>query len=102
MPPNHFVQGIVFDPGDEIDPLRTPLAPEGIVSIAPVINDDGSGSKIQPPGNLHIPNLPLDNEGELGRVNADQFAFKPKLLSPSDSHLTALEQLKENLLIQFP
>jgi hypothetical protein len=37
-----------------------------------------------------------------GRVQADQFVLKPKLLSPSDLHPTAFEQLEENFLIEFP
>ena len=37
-----------------------------------------------------------------GRIEADQFVLKPELLSPSDLHPTAFEQLEENFLIQLP
>jgi hypothetical protein len=133
---NHFVQSVVLHAGDKIDRLRAPSAPEGIVGIAPVIDDNGSRSEMQLLGNLHIRDLPFSDPGKLrkipimiqkqmefdrpfgpsepgpvkdaqaqidrGRVEADQFVLKPKLLSPSKLHPTAFEQLKENFLIEFP
>src|SRR5512136_570593 len=66
--PKDLVQGIVFHPGDKIDSLATPSAPEGIVGIAPVVNHDGSGGEVQSPGNLHVRDLSLAQDGELGKV----------------------------------
>ena len=133
---NHFVQSIVFHAGYKIDLLRAPSAPEGIVGIAPIIDDNRSRSEIQLLGNLHIRDLPFGDPSELGkipiviqkqmefdcpfgpsepgpvkdaqakidrgRVEADQFVLKPKLLSPSDLHPTAFEQLEEDFLIELP
>jgi hypothetical protein len=65
---NHFVQSIVLHAGDKIDLLRTPSAPEGIVGIAPIIDDNGSRSEMQLLGDLHIRDLPLSNPGELGKI----------------------------------
>jgi len=65
---NHFDQSIVLHTGDKIDLLRTPSAPEGIVGIAPIIDDDSSRSEMQLLGDLHIRDLPLRDPGELGKI----------------------------------
>ena len=67
--PNDFIQSIVFHAGDKIDSLATPSAPEGIVGIAPIVNNDGSGGEVQASGHLHIRNLSLAQDGELGKVS---------------------------------
>jgi hypothetical protein len=133
---NHFVQSIVLHASDKKDLLRTPSPPEGIVGIAPIIDDNGSRSEMQLLGNLHICDPPLGDPGELGkipiviqkqmeldrpfgpsepcpvkdaqaqidrgRVEADQFVLKPKLLSLSGLHPTTFKQLEKNFLIQLP
>jgi hypothetical protein len=65
---DNFIEGIVFHPGDKIDVLRTPSTPERVVGIAPVIDNDGSGSKIQLSSHLHIRNLPFGDESKFGKV----------------------------------
>jgi hypothetical protein len=67
--PKDFIQSIVFHPGDKIDSLATPSAPEGIVGIAPIVNNDGPGRKVQFPGDLHIRNLSLAQDGKLGKIS---------------------------------
>jgi hypothetical protein len=66
--PKDFIERIVFHTGDEIDPLATPSAPEGIVSIGPIVNDDGPRRKMQLPGNLHISDLPIAQDRKLGEI----------------------------------
>ena len=65
---NHFIQGVIFHPGDKIDVLRTPSTPKRVVGIAPVIDHNGSRSKIQLLGHFHICKLSLGDEGEFGEV----------------------------------
>jgi len=67
--PNDFVQSIVLHAGDKIDSLATPSAPEGIVGIAPIVNDDGPRGEVQLPGDFHIRDLPLAQDGKLGKVS---------------------------------
>ena len=67
--PNDFIERIVFHTGDKVDSLATPLAPEGIVGITPIINNDGSGGEVKFPGDLHVRYLPLGQDGELGKVS---------------------------------
>jgi hypothetical protein len=67
--PQDFVQSIVFHAGDKIDFLATPPAPEGIVGIASIIHNDGSGGEVESSGNLHIRNLSLAQDGKLGKVS---------------------------------
>jgi hypothetical protein len=67
--PNDFVERIVFHTGDEIDLLVTPSAPEGIVGIASIVHNDGSGGEVESSGDLHIRNLSLAQDGELGKVS---------------------------------
>jgi len=67
--PQDFVQSLVFHTGDEIDLLATPLAPEGIVGIAPIVHNDGSGGEVESSGDLHIRDLSLAQDGELGKVS---------------------------------
>ncbi len=84
--PEDFVQSIVFHAGDKIDPLATPSAPEGIVGIAPIVNDDGSGGKVQFPGDLHIRDLSLAQDGKLGKISIviqEQVQFD-RSLGPSE------------------
>jgi hypothetical protein len=64
-----FVQSIVFHPGDKIDSLATPSAPEGIVGIASIVHNDGSGGEVESSGDLHIRNLSLAQNGELRKVS---------------------------------
>ena len=63
-----MIEGIVFHPGDKIDSLATPSAPEGIVGIAPIVHNDSSGGEVESSGHLHIRNLSLAQDGELGKV----------------------------------
>jgi hypothetical protein len=49
--------------------LRTPSAPEGIVGIPPIINDNSSRSEMQLLGNLHIRDLPLGDPDKLGKIS---------------------------------
>ncbi len=65
---NDFIQSVAFHAGDKIDSLVTPSAPEGIVGIAPIVNDDGSGGEGQLLGDLDIRDLPLTQDGELGKI----------------------------------
>jgi hypothetical protein len=65
---NHFVQSVVLHAGDKIDLFTTPSPPEGIVGIAPIIDDNRSRSEMQLLGNLHICDLPLGDPGELGKI----------------------------------
>jgi hypothetical protein len=133
---DHFIKSIVFHPGNKKDLFRTPSAPERIVGIASIIDDNRSRSEMKLLGNLHIRDLSLGDPSELGkipiviqeqmefdrplgpsepgpvkdaqaqidrgRVEADQFVLKPKLLSLSGLHPTPFEQLEKNLLIQLP
>jgi hypothetical protein len=48
--------------------LRTPSPPEGIVGIAPIIDDNGSRSELQSLGNLHIRNLSRGDPDKLGKI----------------------------------
>jgi hypothetical protein len=66
---NDFVERIVFHTGDKIHPLGTPSAPEGIVGIGSIVNDDGSGGEMQLPGDLYIRNLPLAQDCKLGKIS---------------------------------
>jgi len=66
--PKDFVERIVFHAGDEIDPLTTPSSPEGIIGIGSVVNDDGSRGKMQLPGDLHISDLPIAQDGKLRKI----------------------------------
>jgi hypothetical protein len=65
---NHFDQSVVLHAGDKIDLLRTPSTPEGIVGIAPIIDDNRSRSETQLLGNLHIRDLPLCDPSKLGKI----------------------------------
>ncbi len=67
--PNDFVQSIVLHAGDKIDSLATPSAPEGIVGIAPIVNDDGPRGEMQLPGDFHIRDFCLAQDGKLGKVS---------------------------------
>ncbi len=67
--PKDFIQGIVFHPGDKIDSLAAPSAPEGIVGIAPIVNNDGTGGEVQSLSNLHVRDLSLAQDGELRKVS---------------------------------
>ena len=44
------------------------MAPEGIVSIAPIVNNDGPGGEVQFPGDFDIRDLSLAQDGKLGKV----------------------------------
>jgi hypothetical protein len=48
--------------------LRTPSTPEGVVGIAPVIDDNGSRGEMQLLGHLHIRDLPFRDPGKLRKV----------------------------------
>jgi hypothetical protein len=65
---NHFVQSIVLHASETIDLLRAPTTPEGIIGIAPIIDDNGSRSEIQLLGDLHICDPPLSDPGEFGKI----------------------------------
>ncbi len=67
--PNDLVQRIILHSGDKIDSLATPSAPEGVVGVAPIVNDDGSGGEVQLLGDLHIRNLSLAQDGKLGKIS---------------------------------
>ena len=67
--PDDLIERIVFHTGDKIHSLATPSAPEGIVGVAPIINDDGSGGEVKFPGNLHIRDLAFAQDGKLGKVS---------------------------------
>jgi len=66
--PKNFVERIVFHAGDEINPLATPSTPESIVGIGSVVNDDGPGGEVQLASDLHIGDLPITQDGKLGKV----------------------------------
>ena len=66
---NNLIQGIVLHSGDKIDSLTTPSAPEGVVGIAPIVNDDGPRGEVQLPRDFHIRDLPLAQDGKLGKVS---------------------------------
>jgi hypothetical protein len=67
--PDDLIERIVFHPGDKIHSLATPSAPEGIVGIAPIINDDGSGGEVKFPGDPHIRDLAFAQDGKLRKVS---------------------------------
>ncbi len=66
---NDLVERIVFHAGDKIHPLGTPSAPEGIVGIGPIVDDDGPRGEVQLPGNLHIRDLSFAQDRKLGKVS---------------------------------
>jgi len=66
--PNDFVERIIFHAGDKIDSLATPSAPEGVVGIAPIVNDDSPRGEMQFPSDFHIRDLSLAQDGKLGKV----------------------------------
>jgi len=63
---NDLVQRIVLHAGDKIDSLATPSAPEGIASIASIVNHDGSGGKMELRHDFHISYLPLRDDSKGG------------------------------------
>ncbi len=62
------VDSIDQHPGDKVDVLACPTAKQGVIIVAPVVDNDGAGGELELTGDLNLRNFAFGDDCKAGKV----------------------------------